>query len=1303
MATNHSPFSAFGGEATFKPINTGGYGTIYATAGSGGGGGGSGDGTVKNISKAPGDLGTDLTAGVSSNGETVYVRALQAGNDISIVPAGSGVVINYTGGGGPTANRFTELLDVETAPGVPLVPAANQSLHYNALTTKWEQTPELTIDSASRNFDVVTTGAIGLVNNAASEAIAIQAGGEALLQSGTQMLIDCGTNLTVTAAGTGLVRATDTQTISSVESDVSLQAPAGNIDMDASVITANASVITAESTGSASLIGASATVRATTGPLNLLADGFFATLSGLNTSVVATSGNLSLTTSADPSDIVTVSTANKSAADYAAAIDSADAAVPNVLYTKQIIGASTPIVEVSRQFPYAFSNQNPGSPVSGFPAVNLPSGRFSLTNASGIPVAPSAATNLFICASTRLIQNVSSAALAAGYPSTPYNVADILSSFVGGGNEILTVRWSPNASANPNAVFEAHYKILAGAVTNAPTVPETYGFTVEYISGAAASAVLPNDQSCWVSYTIDTAGADQTTTTLRNAPIATIETLFETAGTAENVALVSDPPAISAPFDIGDEAIVRVGSPTTGRLRHIPLQPIGPGEVICPGFESYDDVSTWVPNLTTPLAFFRAQDVDVPGSSWAPHTGSTLTGNQLAFVGANKSLVTDFAAGTAPSHNAIRMTESTNPTADGDIVVDLGGADQGTGGNFTMMFAMSNIQASVGADALVSLFSSASAASNNNASPTNVSVGAWSSLGGPVVTGHKFIGYNGTSTPLASFQVTPTANADVCVYVVRITPLQLEYLRIIPNGLLESVATVTLAAQITPRFIAFGGAVNINAATGVPIASFGCNPATPTQKGFSLSDMAAFNLAASNEDIGLLASTFFRQMGVGPPCQPSGIGYPLRTRLGELSNVASAVDNTTSSNVAGDLLTWNAVESRWEARGPTSAPNSLVVNGGQNGNVSVGTNDAGTGMFLLREGAPVFSANADGSLVIETIGQMSIGSSGFMNVSTSGELILGAGLDAGFTLGATSDSLALIVKQGDPTGTTYATQAAANPRALVIQRQIADQIVNFGNDTNSVGIGPLAAGPNDPVSIEWNASAVLNADGEDTTITALGKDIYLNPASVDGYVRVADSASAYAAKIVGLPQAVPNIQYVTDAISQAQPRLDISALTEGAMKSALTATATGVANKHFGGAQVRITAAEAFVSGTILTIRHTGEAADSIVRAAILGVGIPEEDPESQMFGVALEDSAGAGSVVNVAITGICSVLSSATFTATRGALLTMETAAQPGKCRISAAGSGSDTTFVGTCMTTGAAVLNTPLLVSLRGGFEVF
>lgn len=163
---------------------------------------------------------------------------------------------------------------------------------------------------------------------------------------------------------------------------------------------------------------------------------------------------------------------------------------------------------------------------------------------------------------------------------------------------------------------------------------------------------------------------------------------------------------------------------------------------------------------------------------------------------------------------------------------------------------------------------------------------------------------------------------------------------------------------------------------------------------------------------------------------------------------------------------------------------------------------------------------------------------------------------------------------------------------------------------------------------------------------------------------------------------------------------NLNSYTETSMTSPLTATSTGVINNQYGGKYLVSTAASNFPSGSLVTVANVGETAGSLIRVKIYTPGPTEDQAESQIVGVALNDGV-TGSPVRVAISGICTVLASAAFTATRGALLISDQAAQPGKCRITA-GADNDAS-VGICLSIGAKVLNSTVLVALRTGFEVF
>lgn len=228
------------------------------------------------------------------------------------------------------------------------------------------------------------------------------------------------------------------------------------------------------------------------------------------------------------------------------------------------------------------------------------------------------------------------------------------------------------------------------------------------------------------------------------------------------------------------------------------------------------------------------------------------------------------------------------------------------------------------------------------------------------------------------------------------------------------------------------------------------------------------------------------------------------------------------------------------------------------------------------------------------------------------------------------------------------------------------------------------------------------------------------------------SSAGYSARIGSNPQAVPNMQRLNDSIAAqtlnnhvdvtitapvnndvlsyssgqwvnkpASLAGDLNLFTEATMISAITPTNTGVENKQFGGTYLITTASIAFPSGTILTVAQTGETDNGILRVKPVVVTGGEENAETQVIGVALNDASGAGSVVRVAITGIVSVFASGTFTALRGALMVVDNVA--GKARIIT--SGTDEASVGVCLSKSATnkVLNSPVLIALRAGYSVF
>lgn len=162
---------------------------------------------------------------------------------------------------------------------------------------------------------------------------------------------------------------------------------------------------------------------------------------------------------------------------------------------------------------------------------------------------------------------------------------------------------------------------------------------------------------------------------------------------------------------------------------------------------------------------------------------------------------------------------------------------------------------------------------------------------------------------------------------------------------------------------------------------------------------------------------------------------------------------------------------------------------------------------------------------------------------------------------------------------------------------------------------------------------------------------------------------------------------------------NLNPFTETSMTSPLTSTSTGVINNQYGGKFLITTASSNFPSGSILTVDNA-DLAGSLLRVKIYTPGLTEDQGESQIIGVALQDGI-TGQAVKIAISGVVTVLASAAFTANRGALLIADQAANPGKCR-QTAGAENDAS-VGICLSKGAKVLNSTVLVALRTGFEVF
>lgn len=160
--------------------------------------------------------------------------------------------------------------------------------------------------------------------------------------------------------------------------------------------------------------------------------------------------------------------------------------------------------------------------------------------------------------------------------------------------------------------------------------------------------------------------------------------------------------------------------------------------------------------------------------------------------------------------------------------------------------------------------------------------------------------------------------------------------------------------------------------------------------------------------------------------------------------------------------------------------------------------------------------------------------------------------------------------------------------------------------------------------------------------------------------------------------------------------------TVAAMISPITATATGVTNKLFGGKYIQVRCSTAVISGYVVTV--AAALSSGLLQVQHLSNGRAENLSSSQAIGVALEDGA-AGTIIKVAISGVCTVLTrNATTSAinfNRGANLLVD--GQAG--RVSCVAAASNRAVVGTCLSQATLPIAPsavfPVLVMLRLGFE--
>lgn len=148
-------------------------------------------------------------------------------------------------------------------------------------------------------------------------------------------------------------------------------------------------------------------------------------------------------------------------------------------------------------------------------------------------------------------------------------------------------------------------------------------------------------------------------------------------------------------------------------------------------------------------------------------------------------------------------------------------------------------------------------------------------------------------------------------------------------------------------------------------------------------------------------------------------------------------------------------------------------------------------------------------------------------------------------------------------------------------------------------------------------------------------------------------------------------------------------------------TGAGIVNRLYGGKYIVVKSAGGVISGHVVTVA-AGLSPEGFLQVQHLAGNLAENSESSQPIGVALEDGADAGTAIKVAISGICSVLSSPTsLTFVRGCMLYVDTA-NAGRAIIASLPGTANRAAIGVCLSaTGGAVTNTPLLVALKLSYE--
>lgn len=301
---------------------------------------------------------------------------------------------------------------------------------------------------------------------------------------------------------------------------------------------------------------------------------------------------------------------------------------------------------------------------------------------------------------------------------------------------------------------------------------------------------------------------------------------------------------------------------------------------------------------------------------------------------------------------------------------------------------------------------------------------------------------------------------------------------------------------------------------------------------------------------------------------------------------------------------------------------------------------------------------------------------------------------AGLTiqLGATGGVIATSI----PSASDYAARCIGIAEAIVNEQRLQDAIAAAAPDLTPY---VLADGTN---------TGGVTVGSTDDSMTVSAQDDVIIRSAGGGAVESRTNGSVTVSPLVGsavfgvstsIPDITAGASYVAPGFTSLLTKgTDFSGLTTATMLTALTDTATGVANKHYGGRRMRFIAGQNIVSGRILTLQA---GTSDPPRVVYVNGGVAADIAESQVVGVALADAT-TGNPVDVAIDGVCSILAGAAGTAARGIALVCQ-AASTGKIQAPGVNINSDEAVIGVCLSTGAIANNAPVLVMVRPAFEHF